>query len=448
MSYNKIVFPNNVGYIIEKLNLCGFEAFMVGGCVRDSILGRAPKDWDITTNALPEDIKRIFEKTYDTGIKHGTVSVVIDKENIEVTTYRIDGEYSDFRRPDYVEFTSDIKEDLARRDFTINAIAYNPKEGLIDYFGGLKDLKDCQIKAVGNGNKRFHEDALRMLRAIRFSAQLDFEIEEDTFDAIKKCSHLIKNISYERIREEIDKILISPKPMYFNYLYHTGLLEYLIPEFVACYNTKQNNPYHVYNVADHIMHTVENVKNTSILRWTMLLHDIGKPQKRTTDNDGIDHFYGHQQVSAEYANVILNRLRFDKEAIKKITNLIHYHDIGIFDTERSIRQVISKVGEDSFLELIEVQKADAMGQNRIYLDERMIKFDNIIKIYNRIKSERQCLNRRDLAINGYDLISIGMEPGKDLKNMLNYLFECVIENPELNDKQKLIDLASKRLCES
>ncbi len=437
----RIVLPDNVGYIVEKLNSCGFEAFIVGGCVRDSILGRTPYDWDITTNALPADIKRVFEKTYDTGIKHGTICVAIDKEYVEVTTYRIDGEYTDNRRPDSVEFTSSLREDLARRDFTVNAIAYHPKEGFIDYFEGLKDLENCKIKAVGDAKLRFGEDALRMLRAIRFSAQLGFSIEKATFDAITTSSSLIKNISNERIRDELTKILMSPNPMYFDYLYQTELLKYILPEFTICYDTQQNNPYHVYSVSGHILHTVEYVKNSSILRWTMLLHDIGKPLRKTTDEKGIDHFYGHQQASAELASDILNRLRFDKEAIKKIIRLIIYHDLDIFDNEKSLRKVIAKVGEDSFLELLEVQKADAMGQNPIYLDKRIIMLDNIIKIYNEIKNNNQCLNQREMAINGHDLIQMGMKPGKDIKNMLNYLFDCILENPELNDKQKLIDLA-------
>lgn len=446
MKYNrKIFFPNSVDYIIEKLNSYGYEAFIVGGCVRDSILGRAPNDWDITTNAFPEDIKKIFEKTYDTGIKHGTVTVAVDNEYIEVTTYRIDGKYSDNRRPDSVQFTSSLKEDLARRDFTINAIAYHPKIGIIDYFDGLRDLEKCQIRAVGDANLRFKEDALRMLRAIRFSAQLGFRMDNSTIDAIMKNASLIENISKERIRDEINKILISQNPMHFDYLYKTGLLEYIIPEFMICYQTEQNNPYHVYNVASHILHTVEYVKNTSILRWTMLLHDIGKPKQKTTDEKGIDHFYGHQQIGAEMANTILNRLRFDKDTIKKITNLIIHHDSDIFDSEKSIRKVINKVGEDSFLELIEIQKADAMGQNREYLEKRLLQFDNIIKIYNKIKDNNDCLSKRDLAVNGYDLISIGMKPGKELNNMLNYLLECVLDNPELNNKQKLIEIAKDKI---
>lgn len=441
MNIGKIVSPENVCYIIEKLNSYRFEAFLVGGCVRDCILGRVPSDWDITTNALPEDIKKIFNKTYDTGIKHGTVSVAAGSEYIEVTTYRIDGEYSDYRRPDSVQFTASLEEDLARRDFTINAMAYHPQKGLIDYFGGLNDINKRQIKAVGDANLRFQEDALRMLRAIRFSAQLGFNIEISTLNAIRSNSALIKNISNERIREELNKILISPNPKYFDYLYQTGLLEHVIPEFIICYQTQQNNPYHVYNVAEHILHTVEYVENSSILRWTMLLHDIGKPSNKTTDSRGIDHFYGHQRVSAELANIILNRLRFDKESIKKITRLILNHDLDIHDSEKAIRKVINKVGDDLFLELLEVQKADAMGQNRVYLDKRSIKLDNIRQMYFDIKINKQCLNIKDMEINGHDLILLGMKPGKELKNMLNYLFECVLENPELNDKQKLIDLA-------
>lgn len=445
MNYKKILFPKNVDYIINKLNSNGFKAFIVGGCVRDSILGREPNDWDITTNALPEDIKRLFDRTFDTGIKHGTVSVLISNECYEVTTYRVDGEYSDNRRPDKVSFTSSLKEDLARRDFTINALAYHPNEGLIDYFDGQKDLAQRQIKAVGNANIRFEEDALRMLRAIRFSAQLGFSINKDTYNAIKEKSHLIEKISHERIRDELDKILLSPNPKYFDLLYNTNLLKHIIPEFIICYSTEQNNPYHIYNVAEHILHSVEYVKNTCVLRWTMLLHDIGKPLQKTTDDKGIDHFYGHQQVGADMARIILNRLKFDKESIKKITNLVANHDLDILDNEKSIKKAINKVGEDLFRDFIEVKKADAMSQNIVYLEDRLKMFENVIKIYEKIKLDNQCLKKSDMAVNGYDLISLGMEPGKELSSMLNYLLECVLENPELNNKEKLIDIAKEKL---
>lgn len=438
---NEIIYPDSVGYIIDTLNENGFEAFIVGGCVRDSVLGITPSDWDITTNAQPEDIKRLFNKTYDTGIRHGTVSVAVNGDIFEVTTYRIDGTYSDSRRPDNVSFTTSLREDLARRDFTVNAMAYNSKTGLIDYFDGLRDIEQRSIKAVGNPEVRFLEDALRMLRAIRFSAQLGFTVEKSTFDAISKNAGYIRNISKERIREEVNKILLSSNPSCFNMLYTTGLLSNIMPEFIPCYLTEQNNPYHVYNVAEHIMVTVKSVPNTLILRWTMLLHDIGKPSRKTTDEKGVDHFYGHPEVSVEMADTILNNLRFDKASIKKILTLIKYHDMDLFDTETSIKKVINKVGEDLFLSLLEVQRADAMGQNPAYLDKRLITLDNIKHIYEEIKEKNQCISISDLAINGDDLISLGMKPSKEIKRVLCQIHEQVLENPDLNEKEKLIELA-------
>ncbi|MDF2989412.1 MAG: polynucleotide adenylyltransferase/metal dependent phosphohydrolase [Eubacterium sp.] len=442
---DEIIYPENVGYIIDKLNEKGFEAFLVGGCVRDSILGRTPYDWDVTTNAQPEEVKKIFSKTYDTGIKHGTVSVAVNNDFFEVTTYRIDGKYTDSRRPDNVSFTTNLREDLARRDFTINALAYNPKTGLVDFFDGLKDLRDRQIKAVGDPGLRFLEDALRMLRAIRFSAQLGFNIEKSTFEAICENSGSIRNISRERIRDEVNKLITSPNPACFNDLYKAGLLAHIIPEFIPCYATGQNNPYHIYNVAEHIIHTVEAVENTDILRWTMLLHDIGKPARKTTDEKGIDHFYGHPEVSVQMADRILTDLRFDKDSIKKILTLVNFHDIDIFDTAKSIRKVANKVGENLFLQLVEVQRADAMGQNPVFLDKRLEKLDNIKHIYNEIKAKNQCLRLSQMALNGNDLISLGMKPGKEMKEILTYLFDMVLENPELNDREKLIELARKRI---
>ncbi|OPX43891.1 CCA-adding enzyme [Ruminiclostridium hungatei] len=438
---DKISYPEAVGYIIEKLNENGFEAFIVGGCVRDSILGKLPCDWDIATSALPVDVKRLFKKTYDTGIKHGTVSVSVDNSLYEVTTYRIDGHYTDSRRPDNVSFTSDLKQDLARRDFTVNAMAYNPNTGLIDYFDGLKDIEQRQIKAVGDAGTRFLEDALRMLRAVRFSAQLGFSIEKNTFGAIAENAGSIKNISRERVREELNKILTSQEPSSFNKLYHSGLLAHIMPEFIPCYHTGQNNPYHIYNVADHIIRTVESIPDSLILRWTMLLHDIGKPSKKTTDDKGIDHFYGHQEASAELAGEILNRLRFDKLSIKKILTLVKYHDIDIFDTEKSVRRVTSRLGEELFPSLLEVQRADALGQNPVYLDKRLIKLDNIKHIYARIKDGQHCLSLSQMAVNGDDLIALGMKPGKELKEVLSGLFEQVLEKPEINSRESLTELA-------
>ncbi len=443
MQINELIYPQNVGYIIDKLNDNGFEAYIVGGCVRDSVLGRKPCDWDITTSARPEDTKRIFDKTYDTGIKHGTVSVSVNKEIYEVTTYRIDGTYSDSRRPDNVVFTASLREDLARRDFTINAMAYSHKTGLVDFFDGMNDLNNRQIKAVGDASVRFLEDALRMLRAIRFSSQLGFSLEKNTREAILAQSGSIINISKERIREELNKILISSNPSGFNKLYETGLLSHIMPEFIPCYHTEQNNPYHIYNVAEHIIRTVDSIPPDSVLRWTMLLHDIGKPSRKTTDKKGIDHFYGHPEVSAQLADKILNNLHFDKASIKKILTLVKYHDIDIFDDEKSIRKVINKVGEDLFFSLVEVQRADALGQNPAYLDNRLIKLDNIKNIYWNIKDKHQCLSLSEMAIGGDDLIAMGMKPGKEMKEVLDYLFYQVLDNPELNNKESLSLLAEK-----
>ncbi len=447
MITSNLTYPDNVGYIIDKLNEKGFEAFVVGGCVRDLILGRTPNDWDITTNALPDNIKSIFDKTYDTGIKHGTVSVAVDECIFELTTYRVDGQYSDSRRPDSVSFTSSLKEDLARRDFTINAMAFNSQVGLVDYFDGLKDLEKGEIKTVGSPVLRFSEDALRMLRAIRFSSQLEFSIEQETFRAIAENSAAIRSISSERVRDELTKILISPRPEGFNLLYQSGLLNYVMPDFIPCYKTEQNNPYHIYNVADHTIKTVQSVPENRILRWTMLLHDIGKPARKTTDKAGIDHFYGHQEVSARMTDRILNNLRFDKATIKKILTLVKYHDIDIFDTEKSVRKAINKVGEELFLYLLEVQRADASGQNPFYLDKRLIKLDNIKNIYKEIKEKNQCLTMSEMAINGDDLISLGMKPGREMKELLNYLFETVLENPEVNSREELLELARQRISE-
>jgi tRNA nucleotidyltransferase (CCA-adding enzyme) len=441
----KINYPQYAGYVIEKLNEAGFEAYFVGGCVRDSILCKTPYDWDITTNALPGDIRNIFDKTYDTGIKHGTVTVLMGKNSIEVTTYRIDGAYTDFRRPDNVEFTSSLRDDLARRDFTINAMAFHPDSGPVDYFGGLEDLKNRKIRAVGDPNLRFHEDALRMMRAIRFSAQLGFDIEDTTLKAIGSNSALITNISSERIRDELNKTLISQNPMNFEHLHHTGILKHILPEFEICYRTDQVNPYHVYNVAEHIMQAVKSIESDCVLRWTMLLHDIGKPPRKTTDSKGIDHFYGHQEASVRIADKILNRLRFDKETIKKILLLIKYHDLTIEDTPKSVRKAVSKIGDELFPELLKVQDADKMAQNPDFLEKRLTKSRRIKEIYLDIKKDNQCLSKRDMAVNGDDLIQLGMKPGIEMREMLDYLYDCVLDKPELNEKEILLDIARNHL---
>lgn len=287
-----IHLPEAVQEIIHTLNRAGFEAYIVGGCVRDSLLGREPKDWDITTSARPEEVKALFPHTFDTGIKHGTVTVRRGGASYEVTTYRVDGNYTDHRRPDQVAFSSNLREDLLRRDFTINAMAYHPEHGLVDLYQGLEDLERGTIRCVGNAADRFQEDALRMLRALRFSAQLGFSIDPVTYQAIGILKALIRHVSWERIRDEMTKILISDHPEVLRQAYDTGLTQYILPEWKAMVETDQHHPYHAYTVAEHTIKAVQAIEADPILRWTMLLHDIGKPAAHTVDTAGVDHFVG------------------------------------------------------------------------------------------------------------------------------------------------------------
>lgn len=437
---SSINLPQEVEFILNILNEASFEAFIVGGCVRDRILGNTPKDWDITTNAKPEEVRKLFEKTIDTGIKHGTVTVLINNQNFEVTTYRIDGKYTDNRRPESVEFTSSLECDLSRRDFTINAIAYHPIKGFVDPFGGITDINNCTIKTVGNAAERFNEDALRMLRAIRFSAQLNFNIEANTLEAIIASTLLIHNISPERIRDELTKILVSVHPEKLQLLRDTGLLRLILPEFDACFETTQNHPYHKYNVAMHSIKAVSSIDAETALRWTMLLHDIGKHVTKTTDKNNIDHFYGHPHESMIAAKSILERLRFDNKTINKISRLIKHHDRAIAATDKSIRKAIQAVGDDVFLDLLKVEEADAKAQNLELSAEKLNKLDKIEQIYLEIKEKRQCLELKHLAVNGDDLINLGFKPGLEIGTILNKLLDLVIENPALNNKETLIQL--------
>ena len=314
----KIKMPGKVNKIIGVLQEAGFEAYAVGGCIRDSLLGRTPNDWDITTSAKPMEVKALFSHTIDTGIQHGTVTILLDREGFEVTTYRIDGEYEDGRHPKEVSFTGSLEEDLKRRDFTINALAYNETAGLIDIFEGQKDLKDGIIRCVGNAEERFTEDALRMLRAIRFSAQLGYRIEENTLAAIHKLAGNLEKISAERIQTELLKLMVSPHPDYLRTAYECGVTKVFFPEFDLAMETPQNHPHHCYNVGEHILHSLIEVPADKVLRLTMLLHDIAKPQCLTVDEKGITHFHGHEEMGAEMSRVILRRLRMDNDTTDKV----------------------------------------------------------------------------------------------------------------------------------
>lgn len=451
MKQYKIYMPKDVEYIINTLTNNSFEAFVVGGCVRDSLLERNLNDWDITTNASPESVKSIFEdlgcKVIPTGIKHGTVTILIHKEQYEITTYRLEGEYEDFRRPKEVIFTKSLKEDLKRRDFTINAMAYNEKDGLVDYFSGKKDLEHKIIRTVGDAKERFNEDALRLMRAVRFSAQLGFTIEEKTKTAIEELSGNLQKISVERIREEFNKIILSNNLLKIEELYNLKILKVIMPEFDSSLFTAQNNPHHIYDVFHHTINTMEHIEAQLHLRLTMLFHDIGKPKVKTTDENGIDHFYKHQLISANMAYEILKRFKYDNKTIEKVVILVKEHDNRI-SSKKSIRRLLNKIGEENFKDLIKVWEADMRGQNPKFLDEKILWLDTVRKDFNEILESKECFSIRDLDISGEEIIELGVKQGKEVGEFLNHLLDKVLEEPCLNEKHKLKDIVKEIVKQS
>lgn len=436
----QIRLPRKVCNIIEIIQAAGYEAYAVGGCIRDSILGKEPDDWDITTSAAPEEIKRLFDRTIDTGIQHGTVTVMIGREGYEVTTYRIDGKYEDSRHPKDVTFTKNLREDLRRRDFTINAMAYNEKEGLIDIFDGIKDMEHGVIRCVGDAKERFKEDALRMMRAVRFSAQLGYDIEENTKAAIKELAPSLQKISAERIQTELVKLLVSDHPDFLRTAYEMGITAYVLPEFDLCMKTQQNNPHHCYNVGEHILHTLSYVEPDKILRLGMLFHDIGKPQTLTIDEEGITHNHGHALTGEKMTVEILKRLKFDNDTIDKVKKIVAYHDRKIEPVTKNVRRAVNCMGEDIFPLLFPVKYADIMAQSSYKREEKLRTLEEIKVIYEQILERKDCLSLKELAVSGNDLIASGMKPGKEIGSVLEKLLEIVLENPEYNKKDYLLSL--------
>ena len=434
----KMILPEKVNFIIDTLQKHGFEGYAVGGCVRDAMLSRVPQDWDITTSAKPEQVKALFKHTIDTGIQHGTVTVMLDHEGFEVTTYRIDGEYEDARHPKEVQFTSNLLEDLKRRDFTINAMAYNEKDGLVDAFDGLGDLERGIIRCVGVAEERFTEDALRMLRAVRFAAQLGFEIEDKTKAAISKLAPNLAKVSAERIQIELVKLLSSAHPEEIKAAWETGLTKVFLPEFDTMMVTEQNNPHHQYSVGEHTIEALKNASADKVLRLTLLLHDVAKPKCKTTDDEGVDHFYGHEEKGAETARAILRRLKFDNDTTNRVCRLVACHDHMPALTEKSVRRAIFRNGIEQYPSLFAVKRADTLAQSTLQREEKLAAIDAYESLYQSIMEKRQCLSVRDLAITGSDLIALGMQPGKTIGETLNALLDAVLEDPSLNTKEKLI----------
>ena len=439
----KIALPEKVSYIIDTLTQAGYEAYAVGGCIRDSILGRRPKDWDVTTSAAPWEVKALFPKTVNTGEKHGTVTVLIDREGFEVTTYRIDGKYEDSRHPASVTFTPSLTEDLKRRDFTMNAMAYNKTAGLVDIFEGVCDLKKKVVRCVGDPLQRFREDALRMMRAVRFGAQLGFSIHPDTREAVCKLSPNLAEISAERIQAELVKILVSDHPDAVRTLYETGITKEILPEFDAMMETEQNHPHHIYTVGEHTIEALSHVRKDRILRLSVLLHDVAKPVLRTVGDDGFDHFHGHPEYGSRMAEGILRRLKFDNAATTQVCRLIAAQDDNPPLTDKSVRRAVVRNGREAYPSVFELKRADILAQSDYMRQEKLKYMEEYEAIYTKIMEREQCLSVKELAVSGDDLIALGLKPGPKLGAKLKELLEIVLEEPEKNTTEYLTGCMKK-----
>ncbi len=444
MNALKIQLPPSVSFAISRLESAGFEAYAVGGCVRDSLLCRAPNDWDITTSARPEQTAACFAdlRTIETGIRHGTLTVLIDGDPLEITTYRRDGAYADNRHPVSVTFSDSIEDDLSRRDFTVNAMAYHPMRGLIDPFGGQTDLKHAVIACVGDPSTRFHEDGLRILRAIRFASVLGFSIVPETAAAIHACKHLLSNIAAERIRVEFVKLLCGVNSVPILREYRDVIAEF-IPELADCFAFDQNCKYHCYDVFEHTLHALDAERTRDpITRLSILLHDIGKPHCYTVDENG-GHFKGHGPIGVELSDRILHRLRFDNATIASVLRLVDYHDRAFPAEERAVKRLMQKLSDDDILRLMEVQRCDRIAHAAPY-NQPPSTLSEIPRLMQEIRAQGACLSLKTLAVNGGDLMAIGLKPGRELGALLNALLDDVVEGRIPNERDALIDAARKK----
>ena len=441
----RINLPEQVKRILGELNRNGYEAYAVGGCVRDAILGREPQDWDITTAAKPEQVKAVFSRTLDTGIQHGTVTVMVDHVGYEVTTYRIDGKYEDSRHPKEVSYTLNLLEDLRRRDFTINAMAYNEECGLVDTFDGVGDLQKGIIRCVGDARERFSEDALRMLRALRFAAQLGFTIEGSTEEAIGELAENLKKVSAERIQVELTKLLLSDHPEEMRELYRTGISAVILPEWNEMMETEQQNPHHCYSVGEHTIAVLCQVPAERALRYAALLHDVAKPVCMTRDIDFIDHFHGHPERGEEMARDIMRRLKMDNATTDFVCGLVKYHDRNPELSKKAVRRMVYRIGTRYYPQLFVLKKADILAQSNYRKQEKLAALAQYESFYHEIIDNQECLSLKELAVTGADLIEAGMKPGKELGAVLQKLLELVIEDPGKNTKEYLMGYTLENL---
>lgn len=434
-----IEMPEKAEKILRVLHENGYEAYAVGGCVRDSVLGRKPEDWDITTSASPLQVKELFPRTVDTGIQHGTVTVMDGNDGFEVTTYRIDGAYEDCRHPKEVIFTSSLTEDLKRRDFTINAMAYSHESGLVDEFGGLEDLKNGIIRCVGDSRERFTEDALRMMRAVRFAAQLGFELNEDVREAIREMADALDLVSAERIQAELVKLLVSSHPHWYRLAYECGITAVIMPEFDRIMVQRQNNPHHIYTTGVHTLVALQNVPDDRVLRLTMLFHDMGKPEVFTTDENGKDHFRGHAIYSEKIARRIMKRLKFDNDTMNKVCTLVKNHSWYPELSGKSVRFCAYLIGPELFDQFLLVKKADILAHHPDVVEQKLNYLAEVNHIWEDIRLKKDCLSLKQLALSGKELIADGMCPGPEIGEVLQSLLEEVLEFPERNQTEYLLE---------
>lgn len=434
-----ISIPDYVSELMDILYEAGYTSYAVGGCVRDAALGKEPYDWDVTTSAKPEQMQKIFSsfKTVDNGLKHGTLCVINNRKPVEITTMRVDMGYSDNRHPDSVKFTSNIETDLSRRDFTVNAMAYNTLDGFKDPFGGMDDIRNRLIKCVGTPDVRFEEDALRIMRGLRFASVLGFDIEKATAESIIKNKALLHNVAFERIRTEllkllcgknVKKILMDFAPVFFE----------IIPELEPMYKFPQHTPYHIYDIWEHTAAAVASAEPDPIIRMTMLLHDCGKPKMHTTDSNGIDHFKKHQEVSYELSLEILKRLRFSCDDQKEISRLIKYHDLRPTGNKKEALLLASELSPEFMLRLLPILRADAKAQNPVNLPKKLFELDKTENVIKAAISSGTCLSIKELDLSGDDLKRIGFK-GKEISDTLNILLKKVVSEVVPNNRQALLD---------
>lgn len=429
--------PPQVLFCIARLNAAGFRAYAVGGCVRDSLLGLTPHDYDLCTDAAPEQTQAVFRDLplVLNGVKHGTVGVIIDRQNYEITTFRTEGGYTDSRHPDWVRFVGKVEDDLARRDFTVNAMAYDPKAGYIDPFGGQQDLKNKVLRTVGDPEQRFREDALRILRGVRFAIRFNLKPEAETLAAMEELAYTMEGLSAERVFEELSKILLIAKAE--DLLLFKKVLIAALPELGPCVDFDQRTPYHIHDVYTHTAHVVERVPRDPALRWTAVLHDIGKPPCFTRDENGQGHFYGHASVSAQMADDVLRRLKAPTALREQVVNLIRLHMNPLYPDRKMQTRLLTKYGWDTLEKLLALQKSDYGAKVPDYSPAEAF--------MEKLRQEEPCLHIRDLAVKGQDLMALGVTPGPKMGEILKDLLLQVQEQKLPNDKTELLKYVEEQL---